>query len=89
MTHTDIDAMPRPEGNELQCTVCGLLFTSLSAFDRHMNRDGTCEHPETVTSRTGDRYLFPRTRQRDGIPRTVWGGRYNDTWTDEPAPNLL
>ena len=76
--------MNRPYGEECQCAVCGLLFTSVSAFDLH-RRGNVCTPPDQiVTKKTKERLLFGRRRSRNGVGRVVWGGRADDRHERSP-----
>lgn len=53
------------QGKECQCTICGRIFTSESAFNRHKPDDSGCANPGTLKYEKGG-------RARDLVFNYVW-----------------
>lgn len=63
--------VPTHGSRESVCTCCGLIFSSVSAFDRHWVGLDTCTHPTK-------RGMVVVRRRKDGLP--VWGKAGNGYW---------
>lgn len=63
--------IPTPNTKESVCTRCGLIFSSVSAFDRHWVGIEYCTHP-------GLRGMVVVRERKDGLP--VWGRSGNGYW---------
>ncbi len=58
-----------------ECMMCGLYFTSPSAFDMHLTKTA-CKHPSLVTKRDGQPLMELK-------PNGYWGGVGSFDWSDK------